>query len=280
MPSQFEHQPTLTHDNESLLAAASAGAVDTITLLLDERGANINTVDRSRQTALSHAILARREECALFLLDRGIEWHIQNKRGLRAFHLAASMGLVTIIDRLLAAGDDVNASRPNTDTPLIMAARSGRTDAVRRLLHAGGDPHGHGAKQMTALHAAENAELTELLLKAGAAPDARDKDGETPLFSAARAGRLDQIRLLVDANADVHLVNNKNQTALFQAAQRGAIDAVDFLLNAGAKPSSPGQRVQPFANVARRNASLRAYMTARAARGCIDAALAEIARSV
>jgi ankyrin repeat protein len=190
------------------------------------------------------------------------------------------MGLVTVIDRLLDAGDDVNASRANTDIPLIMAARNGRTDAVRRLLNAGSDPHGRGAKEMTALHVAENAEITGLLLKAGAIPDARDKDGETPLFSAARAGRLDQIRLLVDANAEVDLVNDKNEAALVQAAQRGAIDVVDYLLDAGAKPSLPGQRGPSFASVARRNASLRTYMTARAARGCIDAALAEIARSV
>lgn len=268
------------HDNESLLAAAAAGAVDTLTLLLDERGANINTVDRFRQTALSHAILARREECALFLLDRGIDWRIHSKRGLRALHLAASMGLVTVIDRLLAAGDEVNASRTNTDIPLIIAARNGKTDAVRYLLNAGGDPHGLGAKRITALHVAANAEITEMLLNAGAAPDARDKDGETPLFNAARTGRLDQIQLLVGANADVHVVNHKNETALLQAAQRGAVDVVDYLLDIGAKAILPGHRGRSFANVARRNASLHTYMTARAARGYIDAALAEIARSV
>lgn len=275
MNSHFEH-----YDNESLLAAASAGAVDTLTLLLDERGANINTVDRFRQTALSHAILARCQECALFLLDRGIDWRIHNKRGLRALHLAASMGLVIVIDRLLDAGDEVNTSRTNTDTPLIIAARNGKTDAVRCLLNAGGDPHGRGAKRMTALHVAANAEITEMLLKAGAAPDARNKDGETPLFDAARTGRLDQIQLLVGANVDVHVVNDKNETALLQAAQRGAVEAVDYLLDIGAKAILPGQQGRSFANVARRNASLHTYMTARAARGCIDAALAEIARSV
>lgn len=280
MYPDFDNQTRQRNDNESFLAAASAGAVDTVALLLDEHGVNINTVDRLRQTALFHAIQAGGEDCALYLLMRGIDWRIQNKRGLRALHLAAGMGLGAVVDWLINAGDDVNVSCANSDTPLIVAARHGKTDVGRQLLDAGADPNAHGGKQVTALHVATTSAMTAMLLAGGAYPDARDKDGETPLFSAARNGQVEQMRLLIGAGADVDALNGKRETALFQAGQRGIIGAVDYLLGAGADPDLPGDSGRSLAAVARRNPSLRTYMTGRVMRGCIDAALAEIARPV
>ncbi|WP_194726326.1 ankyrin repeat domain-containing protein [Noviherbaspirillum malthae] len=280
MNLETDHQTRQRNDNESFLAAASAGAVDTIALLLDERGVDINTVDRLRQTALFHAIQASCADCALFLLKRGIDWRIHNKRGLRGLHLAAGMGLDEVVNWLINAGDDVNVSRANIDTPLIMAARHGKSGIVRRLLDAGADFNALGGKQVTALHAATTAAMTATLLAAGADPEARDKQGETPLFGAARCGRVDQMRLLINAGADVNVLNEKRETALFQAGQRGVIEAVDYLLSAGANPDLPGDSDRSLTAAARRNPSLRTYMTGRAMRGCIDAALAEIARPV
>jgi len=247
MYSDFDNQTRQRNDNESFLAAASAGAVDTVALLLDEHGVNINTVDRLRQTALFHAIQAGCEDCALYLLKRGIDWRRQNKRGLQALHLAAGMGLGVVVEW---------------------------------LLNASADPNARGGKHITALHVATTSAMTAMLLAAGADPDARDKDGETALFDAARCGRMDKMRLLIDAGADVDALNGKRETALFQAGQRGIIEVVDYLLGAGANPDLPGDSGRSLATVARRNPSLRTYMTGRAMRGCIDAALAEIARPV
>lgn len=275
-----EYQTRQRNDNESFLAAASAGAPDTLALLLNEHKVDINTVDRVRQTALFHAIQAGCEGCALYLLKRGIDWRIHNRRGLRALHLAAGMGLNTVVNWLINAGDDVNISRANIDTPLITAAKHGQTGMARCLLDAGANPNGRGVRNATALHVCTTAAITTMLLAAGADPDARDKDGETPLFRAARAASLPVIRVLVGAGADVDAVNGKMETALFQAGQRGVIDAVDYLLGVGANPDMPGRNGRTLAAVARRKPSLHTYMTARAMRGCIDAALAEIAKPV
>lgn len=280
MHLETDHQTRQHNDNESFLVAASAGAVDTIALLLDEHGVDINTVDRLRQTALFHAIQAGCVDCALYLLKRGIDWRTHNKRGVRALHLAAGMGLHEVVNWLINAGDDVNVSRANIDTPLITAARHGKKEMVRRLLEAGAAPNALGGKQVTALHAATTAAMTATLLAAGADPDARDKQGETPLFGAARCGQVDQMRLLIDAGADVNVLNAKRETALFQAGQRGIIEAVDYLLGVGANPDLPRDSGRSLTTAAKRNSSLRTYMTGRAMRGCIDAALAEIARPV
>ncbi|WP_151633390.1 ankyrin repeat domain-containing protein [Noviherbaspirillum aerium] len=266
------------NDNESFLAAASAGALDTLAVLLDEHKVNINAVDRFRQTALFHAIQAGCEDCALYLLKRGIDWHLPNRRGRRAIHLAAGMGLGAVVSWLINAGDDANISLSNIDTPLIMAARHGKTDMARRLLDAGADVNGRGVRNVTALHVATKADMAEMLLAKGADTNARDKDGETPLFGAARSGQLDLLRLLVGKGADVDALNEKRETALFQAGQRGVIEAVDYLLSVGANPDLPAATGRSLATAARRNSSLHTYMTARAMRGCINAALAEIAR--
>ncbi|MEC4723762.1 ankyrin repeat domain-containing protein [Noviherbaspirillum sp. CPCC 100848] len=268
-----ENQTRQRNDNESFLAAASAGAPDTLALLLNEHGIDINTVDRVRQTALFHAIQAGCENCALYLLQRGIDWQIHNRRGLRALHLAAGMGLDAVINWLVNAGDDVNVTRANIDTPLIAAVKHSQAGTARYLLDVGANPNGRGVRNVTALHVANAAAMTTMLLAAGADPDARDKDGETPLFGAARAANLEMMRILVDAGADVDAVNEKKETALFQTGQRGVIDAVDYLLGVGANPDMPGDSGRTLTAVARRNSSLHTYMTARAMRGCIDAAL-------
>lgn len=275
-----DHQTRQRNNNESFLAAASAGAVDTLGLLLDEHGVDINTVDRIRQTALLHAIQAGCEDCALYLLRRGIDWRIHNKRGLKALHLAAGADLDAVVTWLINAGDEVNVRRANVDTPLIMAARHGKTDVTQRLLDAGADPDGRGTRDVTALHVANTATVSAMQLAAGADPDVRDKDGETPLFGAALRGQLELVRLLVGAGTDVNALNEKKETALFQAGQRGVIKVVHYLLGAGATSDLPGGGGRSLAAAARRNPSLRTYLTGRAMRGCIDAALAEIARPV
>jgi len=161
-----------------------------------------------------------------------------------------------------------------------MAARHGKTEMARRLLDTGAYPNALGGKQATALHAAITAAMTAMLLAAGADPDARNKEGETPQFGAARCGQVDQMRLLIDAGTDMDAINEKRETALFQAGQRGIIEAVDYLLGTGANPDLPGDSGRSLTAAAKRNSFLRTYMTDRVMRGCIDAALAEIARPV
>jgi ankyrin repeat protein len=110
--------------------------------------------------------------------------------GWTALHLAAFFGHVDVIDRLLAAGADVNARSRNStaNTPLHAAVAGGRVAAALRLIGTGADVHAVDSGKYTPLHiAAESGQVpvVESLLARGADPHAVDNDDKTPLSRAA-----------------------------------------------------------------------------------------------
>lgn len=105
-------------------------------------------------------------------------------------HQAASRGDAAEIDRLVAAGADVDARDRWGNTPLHRAAAGGRLLAARRLLDAGADLDSRNDDGETPLHEAHfrnQVEVVELLIRAGApALDyfrsrARDGDAVAPM---------------------------------------------------------------------------------------------------
>ena len=68
----------------------------------------------------------------------------KNLDGHNAFHLAALYGRVNLLEELKGRFPDenfVNERTNHQETPLMLAARSGRADAVRWLLANNADPN-------------------------------------------------------------------------------------------------------------------------------------------
>lgn len=87
---------------------------------------------------------------------------------------AAQDGDLGALRSLIAAGENLEATDSNGETPLMKAAITGRVDAAKVLLDAGADPN-HGTMFGTPLGYAtqfHHAELAALLIARGAAPTA------------------------------------------------------------------------------------------------------------
>ncbi|MGW3010108.1 ankyrin repeat domain-containing protein [Streptomyces sp. NPDC001219] len=151
---------------------------------------------------------------------------------------------VDTVAALLRQGASPSAPDSDGETPLYLAAVSGRSDIVRRLLEAGAAPdtesRGEPGSEGLPLCAAAcwgHDETVRALLEHGADPNLREDDGtsSTALLWAASNGHHRTAQLLLDGGADPDM-GHPRRTPLMAAAERGSIAVVRALLRHGADP--------------------------------------------
>jgi ankyrin repeat protein len=125
--------------------------------------------------------------------------------------VAAMHGNAEIIQSLINAGADVNATNNQGAGALHMAAQEGHSESVALLLGAGADSHATDLKQQ-----------------------------ETPLFFAAQGGHVPTMRALVEAGANVNATNVSGFTPLHRAAINDQTAGAQYLIQAGADVHSKG----------------------------------------
>ena len=131
-------------------------------------------------------------------MEHGAEVNLQHEWSGRgtALMFSATQGHVSVIERLIALGAEVDAENIGGATPLILAARDGHTAAVAALLAAGGSIDHLTHQRMSALaHAAKNghSDCGLALLDAGASATVVNADHKTVRQLAREGGA---VRLL------------------------------------------------------------------------------------
>lgn len=183
--------------------------------------------------------------------------HLEVRRSLEPVLLcsAASLGDVEALERMLAAGADLDAPDYEGRTPLHLAAGGGHLASVRWLLghgartnlvdHGGATPlwralrRGHdevaavlvahggtvdasaAALSLCAAAARGDAQEVRRWLVCGASTGAQDFSGRTPLHLAAMGGHLEAVVELLDAGAEPDRVDRQGQTAWDEAVRTG-----------------------------------------------------------
>ena len=227
-----------SHDNHTPLHFALRHRNNAVAAVLVRAGADVNTAENDGITPLHLA--GYDEAVTTILLEAGADVHAQAD-DLTALHRARTAG---VVDALLAAGADINASGW-TGTPLMMSIyrSSGDTlsEVAARLLERGANPNTRstGARR-TALHEAAGAAVVSALLDAGADPLLGNRNGETPLHLVARYSFTgSEIPLLLEAGVDINLPDSSGATPLHRAADDAwNADNVVLLLELGADPGS------------------------------------------
>ena len=140
--------------------------------------------------------------------------------GNTALMLAAKQGDTKEMQRLIAAGADVNAANQAGNTALLIAARAGKTNAVKTLLDKGANVNAANQAGSTALleavQAGETSAVKALLAK-GANVNAVNREGDTALLKAAGDLKAEIVKLLLAKGANVHARDKQGQTALQRA---------------------------------------------------------------
>ena len=266
-------------DGETALSLVSRGeyhpqsnGVRIVQSLL-ERGADVNGQPKAFWTPLNWASFRGRLDIVRVLLDRGAT--LVTKKNFRTALHAVSGGEyesqedgARIAQLLLDRGADVNAQNIYHETPLLLAAISGKPELARVLLD-------HGAKVTetqygrTPLHAIprgnydsqDGIRLVQLLVERGADVGAPDQDHDTALHSACLFGKLDIARELLDHGATVTAKNDRGETPLHATSQgesesQDGVHLAQLLLERGADVGAPDNENTTPLHFACRNGKL------------------------
>lgn len=135
------------------------------------------------------------------------------------------------------------AKKMGEERPLYIAAVLGDIEKVDRLIDRGANTNEKGLKGHTPLIAVTRSHhslIADHLLTAGADPNQKDDFGWAPLHHAVKTDTADCdiMSILVKHGADVNVRDGFHRTPLHRAAQFGHVDAVIFLLKVGADPTA------------------------------------------
>jgi len=129
-------------DGYKFLEAVKDRKGDEVTDMLNKPGSTIvNTRDITSGDTGLHIVVARSDAVWIrFLLQRGADPNIRNKKGLTPLQLATSLGFTEGVEALIKGGAGVNVSDQTGETPLIAAIHARNVALVRLLLEKGADP--------------------------------------------------------------------------------------------------------------------------------------------
>ena len=211
---------------DEFFEAARTGNLDSLRRLAAADPALIAARRATGETPLMTALYSKQQAAAEWLVAAGAPLDI---------FAAAAVGQMDTLERLLhgsTAGP--NAYSHDGWTPLHLAAFFGQRAAVERLLAAGADLNAvsRNALRNTPLHAAVaggHVEVSLLLINAAADVNVADAGGYTPFHIAAEAGYVPVARALFERGADAHAVDVEDRTPLSRAAAKGHTEIVDLI---------------------------------------------------
>jgi len=190
-----------------LHVCASRGYTEIGKLFL-RRGANVNLQDHGGFTPLHCAVVEKRLDSCLFLLNsKGIDVTITNNQNSNAVHYLVRMHVSEdtvvlyrqVLDILISKSVDINAQNTNGETPIHFCCMSNNIHTAAFLLERGADCNIQ----------------TEL--------------GETPLHYAVRTGCIKLVRILMENGADPTIKSAEGSTPVDVAEQYGSTDILDCL---------------------------------------------------
>jgi ankyrin repeat protein len=128
------------------------------------------------------------------------------------------------------------AGASGAQTGLLEAAGRGDLAAVNRLIAAGADLEQRDGQRQTPLLlavAGHHIAVANALLAAGASPNAQAANQDTPWLLAGASGRTEIVAAMLPLKPDLTIRNRYGGNALIPACERAHVETVKLLLTSG-----------------------------------------------
>ncbi|ORY70251.1 ankyrin repeat-containing domain protein [Pseudomassariella vexata] len=213
--------------------------VEKVHQVMDHRWSNNPVVERhDRSTALHVAASLGLYSIVQIIVSLGANPNCEDRFGATPLHYAADLGCASCVHILVSAGAKVNKSnlKAKIKTPLWYAADRGNPEAVDALLNLGAHIYTQAPNPCdTILYAAAKSgsvKTCQAILDAGANPNE-----SFDLLSVAATTSKDVLNCLRNAGADIDACDNEQRTLLHKYSLLGDVSMVEFLLSLGGNPS-------------------------------------------
>lgn len=235
--------PALAENNFENFNWWKTATVNDVQKMLD-KGTNINAKSSERNSTFIMEYAVENTpypEVLDLLIKRGADIHITGSDGLNLLWWARFNKNPKIAARLIDAGVDVKQNVENMSVITEMAGYHGWDSyLIQKLIAAGADVNAKNYSQQTPLMrviwSSSDAEVrvVKMLIDAGADVNTRDYQGDTALIEAVWQSSPEVVKMLIDAGADVNVRNSRGETALMRAAWYSSPEVVKMLIDAGA----------------------------------------------
>lgn len=224
--------------NEVAAAVASRN-FDSVRHLLAVKKEDVNAVDVRGDTPLHIAVQHGLLDIVKILLKFGANVYAVDDEEQTPIYLSIRLNDLHITKELAQCMNPIYLAT----NALHFATYCGRSEIVDMLLHAGVNVNATDVEyeNRTALHIAvtgiQNCRTTQVLLRHSANVNAvMAAPNSTPLLVAVRAGSVDNVKLLLRHNADINYPDEFNnwQTALHLAVRKGSCAIAKLLLSKNA----------------------------------------------
>ena len=244
--------------------AAEFGDLEKIKACLAQDAKQIDALDAKGRTVMARAVLSRKQEVVVFLLNHGATEDVfaavaaghtdkvaaflkqdpklvnaRDSGGKAPLHRAAIFGQTNVVELLLKEKADINLLDQDGFTPLHWAVMFNQHDVVEVLLVNKANfslkvaRFGWTPLRLAVLHG--HLETAKALGKGGADVNLKD-DEEMPLLSqAVNLGNREMVVFLLAQKAEVNAKDGEGDTALDEAIETGHKEIAEILRQHGGK---------------------------------------------
>ena len=184
---------------------------------------------------MESAMITRDTGAIVKLLDRGMDINTVSRDGDTLLIQAVRKDMPELVDTLLQRRARLNFRNRSGETALSIAAFIGNMAYVKRIVESGAEVNFYGWPPITYAAFNNHPDIIEYLIKKGAEVNAKTESGATALYLAARNGHLEVVKLLLRYEADPTIANQHGETAVDAAMKGNQDEILDLLRAAGGR---------------------------------------------